>query len=95
MFLFQLDGQAGKLGGVFLRGSFQPSPWERHEAAEPGHFICCFLLALSELSLGSCGPMHVRPAGLVCWLYFSFPVKGFLPCKFLYMKASCCAGLYH
>lgn len=35
--------------------------------------------------------MHVRLARLVCWLPSSFPIKGFLLCKLLYMKTTCCS----
>ena len=74
----------------FPEGKFLALSLERVETAEPGHFICCCLLALSEFSSQSCGAMHVHIAGLVCWLHFSFPMKGFLPCKLLYMKITYC-----
>lgn len=64
---------------------------ERQEATEPGHFICYYLLVLSEFSSHSRGAVHVCLTRLVCWLHFSFPVKGFLLCKLLYMKTTYCS----
>lgn len=75
----------------FPKGKFLALSLDRWEAAEPGHFIYCYLLALSELSSRSCGAVHVHLAGLICWLHFSFPMKGFLLCKLPFVKTTYCS----